>query len=96
MALRPAKRQLEVIPLPTAADLSAGSLDVAVDLARVAPHDGWGDLVVHSANMRPAMKLASGHNAKNPLLKLRVLTDCTLGLEDWKLQTRTVEIRSQM
>lgn len=59
------------------------------------PSDGWADLVVHTSQLRPAMRLAAAHNKAEPKLQLRVLCETRLGMHDWKLKTRTVEVRSQ-
>lgn len=84
------KPELKIVALPVASDLSAVPLASAISLASVYPNDGWADLVVHQAELRHALRVANDYNAKNPHIQVRVITDTTLGREDWKVKTSGV------
>lgn len=88
------KPALKIVPLPVTADLSPTALEVALALAKPYPHDSWADLVVHQSGLVGAMRCARLHNGKDPDLRVRVLTDTTLGHSDWKLKTRGVIVTS--
>lgn len=88
------KPVLKIVPLPVTADLSPTALEVAIALSKPYPHEGWADLVVHQSEIVPAMRVARLHNAKDPELRVRVITDTTLGHADWKLKTRGVLVVS--
>lgn len=83
--------KLKSVPLPTPADLSEASLTYALEILQA---DGWADIVVHQSEIRRASKVAAAHNAKKPKVQVRVLTDTTLAMQDWRLRSATAEVRS--
>lgn len=93
MRLQP-KPVLTIVPLPVTADLSPTALEVAITLAKRYPHDGWADLVVHQSALSPAMRVARVYNGSDPDLRVRIITDTTLGKSDWKVKTRGVIVVS--
>lgn len=83
--------KLKSVALPTPADLSEASLTYALEILQA---EEWADVVVHQAEIRHAMKVARVHNDKKPAVRVRVLTDTTLGRADWRLRSTTAEVRS--
>lgn len=88
------KPVLTIVPLPVTADLSPTALEVAITFARRYPHDGWADLVVHQSALSTAMRVARVYNGADPDLRVRIITDTTLGGLDWKVKTRGVIVTS--
>lgn len=93
LLIRPPKPTLKSVALPTASDLSEASLTYALEILQ-AESEGWADVVVHQSELRRAMKVAGLHNAKKPTVRVRVLTEKTLGLNDWRLRSSVAEVRS--
>lgn len=85
--------KLKLVNLPTPADFSEASLAFALKILQ-ADHEGWADVLVHQAELRRALKVANAHNLTKPKVKIRVLTDATLGMHDWRLRSSTAEVRS--
>lgn len=86
---------MKVIELDTSEELSEKALAEALKRVVDEPHDGWADLVVHQANIVRAARLVSRHNGHDPKLRLRAMCESRMGMEDWKLKTRSVEVRVQ-
>lgn len=57
------------------------------------PNDGWADLIVHQAQLRRALKLVNEHNLTKPSIQIRALCETRMGYDDWKLRTRSTEVR---
>lgn len=74
--------------------LTLESLTKAIDLVKDGRHDGWADIVVHQSQLRAAMKIAGQNNAGFPVLHVRVLTDTTLGHDEWRIATRSAVLTS--
>lgn len=80
---------MKVFDLPTAANLSEGSLREALT---VLEPPGWAELIVHPSQLQLAMKLSRAHVAKG--LALSVLSDSKIGRDDWRLRSKDAEVRS--
>lgn len=76
-------------------ELSDKALVEAIAKVAKEPHDGWADLIVHQAQIVRATRLVSRHNGLDTMLRLRAMCETRMGMEDWKLRTRSVEIRVQ-
>jgi len=82
-----------VVELDTASELNAKALAEAVKRALEYSHDGWAELVVYPSRLREAVKLAVAHNDTKHPLKIRTTTQQRmLGMDDWRLRTKGVEI----
>lgn len=88
-------RLVKVIELDTSEELSEKALAEALRRVEGEPHDGWADLIVHQANIVRAARLVTRHNGHDPMLRLRAMCETRMGREDWRLKTRSVEVRVQ-
>jgi hypothetical protein len=81
------------VALPTPADLSCASATFALEILNAAD-EGWADIAVHQSDIRLAIKVAAEHNAKKPAVMLRVTTDTTIPRNEWRLRSKSAEVRS--
>lgn len=85
---------MKIVELDTESELNAKALAEALKRALMEPHDGWAELVVYPSRLREAVKLSVAHNETKPALKVRTTTQQReLGIDDWLLRTKGVEIR---
>lgn len=88
---------VKIVELDTTSDLTEKALAEALKRAIEEPNDGWADLVVYPSRLKEAVKLAAAHNATKPVpaMRVRVSTQQRMGMDDWKLKTKAIEIRVQ-
>ena len=87
---------MKVFELDAAEVLSERAIAEAMKYIEAEPHTGWADLVVHQSQILGATRLVSRHNGKDPDIRLRAMCETRMGHQDWRLQSRSVEVRVWM
>jgi hypothetical protein len=86
---------MKIVDMDTSEPLTEKALAEAMLRIEKEPHGGWADLIVHQAQVVAAVRLVGRHNGKDPQIRLRTQTDTKLGVDDWKVCTRSIEVRVQ-
>lgn len=95
MGGEPRNPLLKIVEFDTSHKLCAMAVDAVIPRLLMEPHDGWADLTVHQSQLRPAMKLAREHNARKPRMQLSVQCIKAIGMDEWWLSTKAVQVRVQ-
>lgn len=87
---------MKVVELDTFEPLGEKALGEAMAYVEKEPHGGWADLVVHQSQILLATRLVTKHNGHDPQVRLRAMCETRFGHNDWRVQTRSIEVRVWM